>query len=423
MKTLSRLSAVFALTAALAWPALAVQVTFQVNMEVQTELGLFSPNDDFVLVSGSFNGWSETAGILTQSATNASVYEGTFDVGAAGTFPNYKFIKSRLGIGLQWENNGVGEGGAQNRWFQVPESDSFLPVVFFNNITNVAVHYTEVTFTVDMSVQIAQGSFDPEAGSLEVAGDALNNWQIDLNPLPLTRSQSNPNLWSTTLSVTNPIGSLVSFKYVMNDTWETGADRTFVMPATPTNLPVVFFNNITNTAVPIPLTFSVNLGVQMAHGIFNPDLGDIVEVRGSFLVGPGSTWLGGFVLTNDPANPLIYSGTIMDTNSIGGTVQYQFVLNNGVTWESTGNRNATLTSTNAVAFPVAFFNNVADLGSVTMTSIANGETTLNWTSGPRIRLQSSPDLGTWNNVADTEGQSSATVSVTPDAQFFRLVGP
>ncbi|HYG22474.1 MAG TPA: hypothetical protein VEH04_06790 [Verrucomicrobiae bacterium] len=424
MKTFSQAVSILGLAAALVLPASAVQVTFQVNMEVQAALGLFDPGNDLVYIGASFNGWSETASQLFPTTTNALVYEGTFEVGAAGSFPNYKFIKNRFGGGVQWENNGVGEGGAQNRFFEVPAADSVLPVAWFNNITNVNVNHQLVTFQVNMSVQIAQGTFDPDNGTLWIAGDAINDWDVDISPISLTRSLSDTNVWTTTLDVTNLVGSTVSYKYILNSTWETIDNRTFIMPSTATNLPVVFFNNVTNTASPIPLTFSVNLGVQIARGNFNPENGDVVEVRGSFLMGPGSTWLGGFVLTNDPANPLIYSGTIVDTNdAVGSQVQYQFVLNNGTTWEATGNRIATLSTTNAVAFPTAFFSNIPDLGAVTVETIAASEAALSWTAGPRVRLQSSGDLTSWNNVADTEGQAAVNVNLNENARYFRLVGP
>jgi hypothetical protein len=408
----------------LAAPAGAVEVTFQVNMSVQTSLGTFDPANDFMFVAGSFNDWSTSASILTNSIENPDVYTGTFDVGAAGTWPNFKFVKNRFVGGVQWENNGVGDGGAMNRFFQVPATNHTLPVLYFNNVTNVAVNYAPVTFQVNMSVQIAQGAFDPNSGTVWIAGDAINNWDITVAPIALTQSLADTNIWTTTLSVTNPVSSLVSFKYLMNGNWETIADRTFTMTNSAQTLPVTFYNNVTNVAVPIPLTFTLNLGVQMARGNFNPGNGDIVEVRGSFLTGTGGTWLGGFVLTNDPANPVLFTGTFVDTNDTSGSsIQYQYVLNGGATWESTGNRFVTLTSTNPVSFPVEFFSNVSNLGPITMGSPSAGQSTLSWTAGPLIRLQGSTNLTLWETISGTEGLGAADVNLETGYRFFRLVGP
>jgi hypothetical protein len=133
----------------------AVQVTFQVNMSVQRDLGAFDPSNDYVYVAGNFNGWSTTASLLTQSPIDSDVWVGTFEVGAEGTWVNYKYVMNRLVGGVKWEDN-VGPGGTQNRYFQVPASDAELDVVYFNNITNAAVPYAPVTFQVDRRLRSRQ---------------------------------------------------------------------------------------------------------------------------------------------------------------------------------------------------------------------------------------------------------------------------
>lgn len=62
----------------------AVQVTFQINMGIQTALGSFSPAADFLEVRGSFNAWG--AGFtLTNSPNNPNVYSGVFDTRRDGS--------------------------------------------------------------------------------------------------------------------------------------------------------------------------------------------------------------------------------------------------------------------------------------------------------------------------------------------------
>ncbi len=419
MKTSIKLPLALALTVACSLPALAVQVTFQVNMSVQIALASFDPANDRVFVAGDFNNWSASASELTPSA-DPNVYTGTFEVGAVGNWVNYKFIKNRSGTAY-WENDGVGGNGAKNRYFQITGPGQILPVVYFNNITDVAVNYAPVTFQVDMSVQIAQGSFDPASGTLTVGGDAINNWSATQSPL--AQSGTDPNLWVGTFTVTNPVGSTVGYKFVMNGVWETINDRTFIMTNKAQTLPKVYFNNVTNTATPIPLTFEVNMGVAMARGTFAPDQGDTVEARGSFLTSPGGNWLGGFALTNDPANPVIFRGTIVDTNdAAGSTLQYQFVIN-GSTWETTGNRLFVLPNTDPRTLPLAYFNNVRDLGPLSITQAGAGQFSVTWTSGPLVRLQSSTNLLNWVDVPDTMGQGSASITGTLPMMFFHLFGP
>jgi hypothetical protein len=391
-------------------------------MGVQTALGSFDPASDLLVVSGTFNNWSTSASVLAPSGTDPDVYTGTFEAGAVGSWVDYKFVKNRTGIGLLWENDGVGLNGARNRYFQISGPGQVLDVVYFNNIESVAVNYAPVTFQVDMSVQIAQGSFEPASGTLTVAGNAINDWSATQSPL--SRSSTDPNLWTGTYNVTNPVGGTVGYKFVMNGVWETIADRTFVMTNKPVTLPRVFFNNVTNSASPIPLTFEVNMGVAMARGTFLPGQGDYVEARGSFLINESGNWLGGFVLTNDPADPILYRGTIIDTrDAAGSVVQYQFVIN-GSTWETTGDRLFTLTSTNPTTLPLAFLNNVANLGPVSLTTSSPGQFSLTWTGGPGVRMQSSTNLVNWIEVPDTLGQSSTSLSEpTQPHRFFRLIGP
>jgi hypothetical protein len=325
--------------------------------------------------------------------------------------------------GLQWENDGVGQGGARDRWFQITTDPQTLDVIYFNNITDVDVNVSPVTFRVNMSVQIAQGRFDPASGTLTVGGAPLNEWNATASPL--ARSLSEPDIWEGTFNVTNPVGGTVSYKYIMNGVWETVDNRSFVLASGSQTLPVVFFNNATNLALPIPLTFQVNVGVQMALGNFNPQNGDLVEVRGSFLTDPSGNWLAGFVLTNDPANPILYRGTYVNTNDApGNVVRYQFVLNYGSRWESTGDRLLTLTSTNETVVPLAFFSNVSNLGAISLSPISGGQLTLSWTSGPFIWLQSATSpTGAWQDVENSQGVGGATVNVGSGNQFFRLRGP
>jgi hypothetical protein len=392
----------------------AVQVTFRVDMSVQMAMNRFNPDTDLVYLAGTFNNWSTTANLLTRSETNPSIWEGVVDL-PAGTWPNYKFVMLRVGTGFVWETR-------PNRWFQVPSADTVLDVVYFDDIGQVVTNRQPVTFLVDMSVQIANGVFDPATSRLVVSGDAIDDW-ANQGTHVLFQSPTNQNLWIGTFEITAPVGATVNYKFIMDGNWESRPNRTFVMTNQPIVLPVVFFNDVTNPAVPIPVTFSVNLGVAIARGWFNPEW-DFVEARGSFLTTAGGAWIGGFQLTNSPANPLVYTGTFLTTNQApGSTMLYQFVIN-GTTWETTGDCTWQFAGTHAVVLPTAFLNNVTSLGPPTNRVIAPATLELSWQAGPRVRLQSAPTVtGPWQDVPDTAGQGSLTVPLGLTQQFFRLVGP
>jgi hypothetical protein len=65
-------------------------------------------------------------------------------------------------------------------------------------------------------------------------------------------------------------------------------------------------------------------------------------------------------------------------------------------------------------------------GELRITATLSGANlTLTWSGGPGIRLQRSANLNTpsWSDVAGTEGQSSASVSITGTESHFRLFKP
>ena len=127
-------------------------------------------------------------------------------------------------------------------------------------------------------------------------------------------------------------------------------------------------------------------------------------------------------LTNTTANPTIYRGTFKDlTDAPGNVAQYKFVINGG-TWESINNRGFTLTPPSQT-LPVAFFNEVNGLGKLSISGVSGGQVTLTWTAYPAVRLQSSTDLKTWKDVANTLGADTAMAPITSPRQFFRSVAP
>ncbi len=113
---------------------------------------------------------------------------------------------------------------------------------------------TPVTFQVDMTVQIALGSFDPAGGELlTVAGDLLNGWSTTASVLTNAPTSS---LYSGTFNFTNPVGSTASYKFVMNGLWEKNnvgpgetQNRQFTLATEPQVLPVVYFDNLTNASL------------------------------------------------------------------------------------------------------------------------------------------------------------------------------
>lgn len=418
-------------------------VTYQVNMSVQTALGNFNPGVDRLLVAGTFSSpdWinpATTQFVLTNDPGNPSLYIGVFNNDrGAGNWEDHKFIIDVGGTAttFNWETI------SGNRFFQTTAGDQVLPVIYFNDVTNANnLVVTQAIFSVNMGVQAALGNFNPATDSVYVAGDVFNNnWAAGAQVL--TNSLSDPNVWQGTFNLTNTVGSTVNYKFIMNTflsgvVWESNGvgpngaqNRQFTYTNQALTLPTVYFNNITNSSslVTTQVTFKVNLAAQIARGTFDPNAGT-VSVAGDVF---NNNWSPvAQMLTQTPTNSSVWSGTFDITNTVGGAVNYKFVLENGGTWEDNGvgpnganDRQFIFTNVTTV-LPDVYFNNLGNLGALTITPGSAGQVTVNWTAGPLIRLQTNAPLtGTWGDVPDTLGASSTTVDVGSGNRFFRLIGP
>lgn len=220
-----------------------IAVTFQVNMEIQKEIGNFDPATHLVEVHGEFDNWGAGA-VLSATATNVNIYVGTVEVtGSPGTTSTYKFVINKDGTQF-WEGN-VGPGGAfGNRTFTLADSAQTLPVVYFDNLETNPGAGIPVTFQVNMAVQTALGNFDPASGTVTLAG-AFNNWST--TDTPMTNSPTDTNVYLVTVHMKASAGASIAYKFVMNGgTWEGGDNRAFTLATSAQTLPVVYFNRQDN---------------------------------------------------------------------------------------------------------------------------------------------------------------------------------
>lgn len=411
--------------------ASAIQVKYQVDLSVQIALGNFNPATDNVFVAGTQSSPTWQSGvntvatnfILTPSSGDPNIYEGTFPIVITpGNWEEHKFVLNGNNsfTCLTWDN--VTGGG--NRFFQAAATDTVLPVVYFSDQSTMP-NSIPVTFNVDMGVQITLGNFNAGSDYVVAAGGfnvSCGNWAMDfvLTNIPST------TIYSGTWDITRiSPGGTVPHKFVINGgTWESIADRTFTLPNAATNLPVVYFNNITptSTIVTNPVTFQINMAVRVARNNFVPGT-DSVTVAGE----PLNAWNAGTsVLTNDTGgvNPYLYSGTFNVGAISNTTVSYKFTINGGITWEDAIANRTFASSNSAITLPVVFFENINHLGSLTLSPPSGGASTVSWTGGPLVRLQTNAPLtGTWGDVPGTEGASSANITIGPSNTYFRLIGP
>lgn len=212
-------------------------VTFAVDMGVQIGLGNFNPDTMGVEVRGSFNNWGNPAGTALARVGASTVYATTIAIeGNEGDAANYKFYFNGPD---NWEN------AIPDRSFNLGPAGEpqVLDTVYFDNQGPLGDEVTaDVTFSVNMAVQIDLGNFDQGTGEVQIRGP-FNDW----GGTALTR-EGETTIYSGTVSVTANEGSNVPHKFYIvgfpnpNDGYETGDDRTFVMSADPQVLDTVYFN-------------------------------------------------------------------------------------------------------------------------------------------------------------------------------------
>jgi len=347
-------------------------VTFAVDMNVQIALGNFFPGSDTASVVGSWNGFVLPAPSYVLSDGNSDgIYDGTFAIVApSGTAVTYKFA-----INTSLESTG-------NRSFPAGSNPAppplVLPTVFYNDNPG----FRDVTFSVDMNVQIALGTF--VVGSDVYALGSFNGFNPGTGVL-LTDGDTN-GIYDGTGSLGGADGAAIQYKYYTpssppmgNSGYETGANRSFNLGpiGVPQSLPTVFWNNQASLPQSRNVTFSVDMSVQAQQGNFNTNTG-VVRPIGNFNGQNYETDNTAYNLTN--VGSAIYEGTFAVTGDAGTTNQYKFYspgfpVNNGYEVVNPNdlfeNRTWVLGPSNVVQnLPLVFWSN--DNGGATFTSWAQG---------------------------------------------------
>ncbi len=234
-------------------------VTFQVDMSVQIGKGKFSHGNS-IDVRGPFNGWAGTA--MTRDGMT-DVYQVTITVtGAPNTSAEYKYHAA------DWESI------SGNRSFQLGPANTpqTLPVDFYNNEEEVGNEVqADVTFSVNMSVEIAEDRFDPEGDKDVVVRGEFNSWGTSS---VLTR-EGNSSIYSGTFNVSAEENSAVEYKFFYfakdnSDVWESlQANRSFIMGGGSSQvLATVYFNDVEPVAVK---------DLEFTSGTWNPSTLDDYE--------------------------------------------------------------------------------------------------------------------------------------------------
>jgi hypothetical protein len=213
--------------------AFAQNVTFQVNMKVKAQAGLFDPTVDQVTVRGTFNTWG--LGDTLTDGDNDSIYVKTIAL-APSTSYNYKFWKTLRG-GVEWED-GIGD-----RLLNLGSADTTLPVVYFQNDGPDV----QVTFQVNMKVKMLEGAFLPT--DVATVRGSFNDWGNSTNNPDTLRDGDADSIYTGIFQVAS--GKTIDYKFWASNAVFSGSggyegsisNRQYAIPLeTPTVIPPDYFD-------------------------------------------------------------------------------------------------------------------------------------------------------------------------------------
>ena len=247
-------------------------LTFQVNMSIKSDEGVFNPGaGDIVVVRGEFNGWAGNAEQLFDANAD-KIYDGTFNI-ATGTSPQYyKFV-------IVNSNGDIWEGDP-DREVNLTGSPQVLPVVWFDNDSTFGFPpFGSILFQLNMEAATAVGLFDGSANDSIFVYGSFNNWGPNDNNFLLQQIFGEPFGYELNAGVIAEVGSLVQYKYYLNrndsafEGWEEpptmgGGNRIVTYQGTNTQVePMRWFMDIPNEGVISSGSVTVHLSVDMTPAL------------------------------------------------------------------------------------------------------------------------------------------------------------
>jgi hypothetical protein len=452
-----------------AGPSITANVTFQVDMAEQMNVGSFNV-DSTVEVHGGFNGWgsgdtlTNDPTILTTNVVGivtSNVYVGTFAVSAPtnGT-QEYKYV---IQPGTVYEgpaNYDSDTDNGNNRFFIT--TTQTLPIVSFDDKPLTTTVTNNVTFEVDMTALLITGAFNTNE-TVQVNGD-FNNWSGQImsnNP-----AGSTPNVYSTVVTIVDAAGATHAYKFVENGTYESLANnRTFNLLNTSGNLtngPFYFNNQLpigadflsTNCMVTFTVDMTNAMGVGAGTAVVFDNAypsSDTVWINGLYNGLNNNFWTwgqapypsgpGGYQMTQIP-NTLLFTITLPVNQGQSADLIYKYSLE-GYDNEAgfADNHERWVRSQPNYTMPVDVFGSQGattqseiSFGNLAITNLNNGQVQLSWLGRDGVELQTTSNLSpaVWISQPLTDGtnltvapggEASTNYTVGPGNLFYRLVGP
>ena len=262
-------------------------VSYAVDMSVQKFKGLFNPSNHTLQVRTGLS----TPGYAERALTNSTgdLYEGTFAVDGADASTNlFKFYAAGTN-GLTWE-----DGADRQLVLAVTATNQHAGTNFFGDVSESR----KITLSVDMSVQVSKGRFDPSTNTVAVASSLDWAKSAVLAPAP----GLGVNLYSVDIFADGPLPVSVQYIFSHNGTnnvpnsgYEIGGNRSVVKAdINPTNLssttlPLALFSRDDGIGPVITRTgpATINLTVGDSYTDAGATAADAID--GSVTVTPSGT--------------------------------------------------------------------------------------------------------------------------------------
>jgi hypothetical protein len=197
-------------------------VTFIVDMSIQTYTGNFLPASETIQIFGDYNNWASGTVMVNTNANNTNLYYfSTTYVGGAGS---HVYFKYQINPGSDWENPAASNTIGGNRYYTLAATTgSFIDgPVYFSDLgpsslaDDVNVTNCMVTFTVDMTPAV-NGSVDANLDfTIGVDTVMLNGLWNGLNPSFWTWGASSPSSYPQYVMTNIPGGNLYTITLPVN---------------------------------------------------------------------------------------------------------------------------------------------------------------------------------------------------------------
>jgi hypothetical protein len=290
-----------------------------------------------------------------------------------------------------------------------------LPLLAQETTTNAVKNSKTilVSFSVDMELERLAGYFHPGSDTVSIGGN-FNAWEKSV----MTVSQSNPDIYSTTISVTDSVQDTIRFNFVYSpDIWEVVGVREYVITQANYDSGVAVLDAIGFDSEPFSsptrVEFRCNMAIEMRNGEFVR--GEKVFVRGDF-----NGWSGNDFELKDIDGDSIYSRIFYNFKA-DQKLTFKFTNNHNGNdiWENIGNRNLTVSLWGPNIFTAIWED------ACFCTNYKTIQVTFS------IDMELERLMGLFNPLVDTlsvrgtfNGWSKTRMILSPDsADIFRVVAP